>query len=95
MKTCINGATTMPYSLEDDIKSAGKTGFQGVQIWKDKLDRYLQDHPKRDLKDLISQYNLGISSIYPFLAIFGANRMSSRGRLRRQDNTLRLFLHWI
>jgi len=66
VKTCINGATTMPYSLEDDIKSAGKAGFQGVEIWKDKLDRYLQNRQKSDLKDLISSHNVEVFAICPF-----------------------------
>jgi len=33
MKSCINGATTMPYSLEEDIRSAGEAGFERVEIW--------------------------------------------------------------
>jgi len=37
MKTCINGATMMPHPLEKDIEAAGEAGFQGVEIWRDKL----------------------------------------------------------
>jgi sugar phosphate isomerase/epimerase len=46
MRTCINGATTMPYSLEKDVEAAGEAGFQGVEIWKTKLDEFLATNKK-------------------------------------------------
>jgi len=71
MRTCINGATTMPYSLEIDVEAAGRTGFEYIEIWNDpssnsKLERYIQSHSKEELKDLISSFDLGVSAICPF-----------------------------
>lgn len=66
MRTCINGATTMPYSLQDDIASADKAGFDGIEIWKAKLDHYMEDHRKDEVKDLMSSNNLEVSAICAF-----------------------------
>ena len=30
MYSCINGATTMPYTLEQDLEAAAKAGFEAV-----------------------------------------------------------------
>lgn len=63
MKTCINSATTMPYSLEKDIESAGEVGFQGVEIWKDKLDNFLRKKGIGELSKLLSEYDLKVPAI--------------------------------
>ena len=44
MRTCINGATTMPYPLEEDIRSAARAGFEGVELWVPKVEKYLEAH---------------------------------------------------
>jgi len=56
----------MPYSLELDIKAAGETGFQGIEIWKSKLDNFLQTRRKAELKGLLSRYGLGVAAICAF-----------------------------
>jgi 2-keto-myo-inositol isomerase len=66
MKTCINGATTMPYSPEKDLEAAGEAGFQGVEIWKTKLDEFLTTNKEEALADLLSTYNLHVPAICPF-----------------------------
>ncbi len=66
MKTCINGATTMPYSLDVDVTSAAKAGFQGVEIWRDKLDKYLAAYSLEDLRRLLKRHELGVAAICPF-----------------------------
>ncbi|OIO00374.1 hypothetical protein AUJ67_06045 [Candidatus Desantisbacteria bacterium CG1_02_49_89] len=43
MKLCINGATTMPYQLQEDIVFAHKAKFTGIEIWYDKLKKFLAD----------------------------------------------------
>ena len=71
-KTCINGATTMPYPLEEDIRSAGRAGFQQVEIWSGKLDAYLKDHSVQDLKRLLAEAKVTPASICPYsLIMFG------------------------
>lgn len=72
MKTCINGATTMPYSLEEDIRAAGKAGFEQVEIWADKMDKYLETHSTDDLKNLLDASGVSASTICPYgMVLFG------------------------
>ena len=66
MKTGINGATTMPYSLKEDIRAASEAGFDGVEIWRSKLDQYMEGHSKVELKNLLSSHKLGVAAICPF-----------------------------
>jgi|RhiMetdeSRZDD1v2_1073273.scaffolds.fasta_scaffold78606_4 2-keto-myo-inositol isomerase len=52
MKLSFNGATTMKADLPTDIRAAGETGFDYVEIWAAKLRRYLREHSTGDLKKL-------------------------------------------
>ena len=56
MKSCINGATTMPYTLEQDIVAAAQTGFEGLEIWWDKLATYLENYSTDELKQLLAEH---------------------------------------
>ncbi|MCD6408597.1 sugar phosphate isomerase/epimerase [bacterium] len=77
MKTCINGATIMPFSLEEDIVAAGKVGFEGIEIWTDKLKKYLTTYSVEDLKLLLKENNIEVASICPFfLRAFGEIEIS-------------------
>lgn len=67
MKYAINGATTMPYSLEEDLRAAAAAGFQGVEIWWDKLDRFLEKHTPADLRSILNDSALCIAGLCPFL----------------------------
>lgn len=59
MRSCLNGATTMPYTLEQDISAAHRAGFEGLELWQSKLASYLENH---DVGDLASSLRLsGIS----------------------------------
>ena len=53
MKLGFNGATTMKASLEDDIRNAKAAGFDGIELWGAKLDKYLASHAAADLKALL------------------------------------------
>jgi len=66
MKTCINEATTMPYSLEEDLVSAGKIGFEGIELWVDKVKKYLESHSVNELKALLENNRVKPASICPF-----------------------------
>ncbi len=66
MKSCINGATTMPYSLEQDISAASVAGFSGVEIWIDKLRKFLEAHTKEDLKRLLTDSKISAPSLCAF-----------------------------
>jgi 2-keto-myo-inositol isomerase len=52
-KLGFNGATTMKASLEEDIQNAGAAGYDGVELWGEKLDRYLASHPPATLRALL------------------------------------------
>ncbi|MCC7161449.1 MAG: sugar phosphate isomerase/epimerase [Anaerolineae bacterium] len=67
MRLCLNGATTMPYTLEQDIAAASKAGFQGIEIWYDKLLRYLESNTLSDLSTLLSNHNLTPVALCPLL----------------------------
>lgn len=43
MRSCINGATTMPYSLQEDIVFAHKAKFEGIEIWYDKVKKFFSE----------------------------------------------------
>lgn len=66
MYSCINGATTMPYSLEQDLEAAAKAGFDAVEIWSRKLDAYLQDHGTAELKARLDAHGLRVASLCPY-----------------------------
>jgi len=70
MKTCINGATTMPYSLEEDIRCASRAGFEAVEIWKDKLDNYLRKSDVDRLRETLAKNELSVAAICPFGGYF-------------------------
>lgn len=65
MKSCINGATTMPYSLEEDIAAAAPAGFEGLEIWWEKLVAYLDKHSARELTQRLDHSGLIPVSICP------------------------------
>lgn len=65
MKSCLNGATTMPYSLEQDVAAAARAGFEGLEIWWDKLVVYLDKHSPGDLKQLLDSSGVNAAGICP------------------------------
>lgn len=67
MKKAINEATTMTTDLVTDLKAYSEAGFQGVELWWDKIVAYLEGHSEEDLKKVIEASGLEIASICPFL----------------------------
>ncbi len=79
MYSCINGATTMPYTLEQDLEAAAKAGFDAVEIWSRKLDAYLDNHDAAELKALLDSHGLRAASLCPYSLIgFSDNREQLR-----------------
>lgn len=75
MYSCINGATTMPYTLEEDLEAAAEAGFDAVEIWSGKLDTYLESHSVDALKELLEKHRLKVASICPYSLVgFSDNR---------------------
>ena len=75
MYSCVNGATTMPYTLEQDLAAAAKAGFDAVEIWSRKLDAYLENHDVTELKARLDAGGLRAASLCPYgLVGFADNR---------------------
>ncbi len=58
-----NGATTMKADLPADISAAAAAGFKALEIWAEKMDRYLTQHSLDDLNTLFTQHRLQPVSI--------------------------------
>jgi 2-keto-myo-inositol isomerase len=69
--TCINGATTMPYPLEEDIRSAAAAGFQSVELWHRKFPDFLRERSVAELGRLLRQHGLKAATICPLFVGFG------------------------
>jgi 2-keto-myo-inositol isomerase len=72
MRACINGATTRPYSLEEDLVAAGAAGFPLVEIWAGKLQTYLEHHTVAELRQALEAAGVEVAAICPYrLQCFG------------------------
>ncbi len=72
MQACINGATTQPYGLEEDLEAAAAAGFPLVAIWSGKLGPYFEKHSVADLRQTLADRGLGVAAICPYsLRLFG------------------------
>ncbi len=83
MKTCINGATTMPYTFEQDMNGAGAAGFEGVEIWSAKLNKYLEEHSVEDAKSLLETNNLQAAALCPWSFCFFGDVEDTAEAIRR------------
>src|SRR5690349_2603541 len=63
LKLGFNGATTMRASLEEDIANAAAAGFDGIELWGAKLDKYLGAHSAGELRALLGKSKLPPLSI--------------------------------
>jgi 2-keto-myo-inositol isomerase len=66
MQIALNGATTMQADLATDFQAAKAAGFDYVEIWAEKLRKFLQHKTTRDLSELIAESGvppLSINSI--------------------------------
>ena len=80
MRTCINGATTMPYPLEEDIRSAARAGFEGVELWVPKVEKYLEEHSPEELREALG--DLKVASLCPYgLGAFSERPEENRDRI--------------
>jgi 2-keto-myo-inositol isomerase len=72
MQACINGATTMPYPLEEDLAAAAAAGFRWVEIWAGKVGPFLDKHGVAGLRRALADHGLGAAAICPYsLRLFG------------------------
>jgi 2-keto-myo-inositol isomerase len=73
MEPCINGATTMPYPLQDDLASAAAAGFRAVEIWAAKLQPFLERRGgPAGLRAALRDHGLRVAALCPYsLRLFG------------------------
>lgn len=66
MKPALNGATSMKYPLELEITAAAKAGFEGLELWWDKVVTFLLNNSINDLHELLQENNIKAVGICPF-----------------------------
>ncbi len=74
MQSCFNGATAMPYSLQQDIESAGKAGFQALELWGAKFDQFFEHHSVADLAGMLRANKLAPAGIEVALSLYAWRR---------------------
>jgi 2-keto-myo-inositol isomerase len=83
MILAFHGATTMTSDLETDIAVSAQAGFKALEVWAEKLDRYLATHSPDELKALFvdqSVMPLALNSI-EFIAFRGSEYPQVQARL--------------
>lgn len=80
MKLAINQATTMSASFEEDVVAYSAAGFNAVELWLDKVTTFLENHPLRDARKLLTDHGLK-----PIGACFHFGVMLSEG-VEREKN---------
>lgn len=55
MKLGFHGATTMTSDLETDVAATAHAGYTALELWANKVDRFLADHSREDLKALLTE----------------------------------------
>lgn len=83
MLLAFHSATTMTSDLETDVAITAHAGFKALELWADKIDRYLDNHTLADLKALFENHHimpLALNSI-EFIAFRGSDYIQIRARL--------------
>ena len=83
MRLAFHGATTMTSDLETDIAVTERAGFKALEVWAEKMDRYLAVHSLEDLRALFVEHNvkpLALNSI-EFIAFRGVEYAQVQARL--------------
>lgn len=83
MKLAFHGATTMTSDLETDIAITAHAGFKALEVWAEKMDRYLAAHSLASLQALFVDRGvipLALNSI-EFIAFRGSEYAQVQARL--------------
>jgi 2-keto-myo-inositol isomerase len=88
MKLAYHGATHMPSDLVTDVLASERAGFQALEVWAAKVDRYLEEHSPRELARLFADHGLEIVSInsIEFIGFRGEQYSQIRARCRALAN---------
>ncbi|WNX86651.1 sugar phosphate isomerase/epimerase family protein [Agathobaculum sp. NTUH-O15-33] len=66
MRPALNGATAMKYPLETEIPAAAAAGFEGLELWWDKVVAFMEAHTAKELKTLLEENRIKAIGICPF-----------------------------
>ena len=83
MQLAFHSATTMTSNLETDVAITAHAGFKALELWAEKIDRYLARHTLTELNALFAKYHilpLAINSI-EFIAFRGSEYAQIQARL--------------
>jgi 2-keto-myo-inositol isomerase len=81
-----HGATSMTSSLETDVEATAQAGFKGLEVWAEKVDRYLESHTTAELQALFSER--GISPLALDAIVFIGFRGSEYPLVQARCRTL-------
>jgi len=85
MKLAFHGATTMTSNLECDVAVSAQAGFNELEVWVEKMDRYLAAHSLAELNALFTNHGvmpLAFNSI-EFIAFRGNEYIQIQTRLHK------------
>ncbi|MBN1419261.1 MAG: sugar phosphate isomerase/epimerase [Planctomycetes bacterium] len=83
VRSCLSGATTVPYGLAEDVRAAAGAGFESIEVWRPKLESFICEHGVEALADLLDRLGIGVASIAPWpIESLAENRETVR-RIRR------------
>jgi 2-keto-myo-inositol isomerase len=87
-RLCINPATTMPTDFVTDVRAYSAAGFEAMELWLDKVERYLeQGHDLRETATLLRDQGLATPAACAqgnLLLPQGAERAAALDQLRRR-----------
>lgn len=66
MKTCFNTITSGDRPLRDTIELCGKYGYEGIEIDREHLARYLQQNSMADFRAQVVDNNLSVAALMAF-----------------------------
>jgi sugar phosphate isomerase/epimerase len=78
MKVGINGATMQPWPLEVQIAKASAAGFEGLEIWRDKVEQYLTEHEMAELVDLLASHHIEPTTMCFVYVGYGSEQQAER-----------------
>jgi len=88
MKVGINGATMKPWPLETQIAKASSAGFEGLEIWRDKLEQYLSEHEMAELVELLASHHIEPVGICFLFIGYGDEQQAERVEAMRETALL-------
>jgi len=84
MKLGINGATMNPWPLEKQVAAASSAGFQGIELWRDKVEQYLETHELSELLDFLASHEMEPTGLCFVYVGYGDGQQAERLRVLRE-----------